>query len=136
MKSRHTAVLALVGWYLLVPPFKHSWTGDVQYWMQQMPGVLSSGSTPSPIVDKCTPAAPLSEWTQLDEYEKLAECKSAQEKAQDKTREQIKSAENALHEEFKDAGPSKAEKLRTEEEVDCALYARCVATDDPRLKPN
>jgi len=134
MTLRHTAALALVGWYLMVPPFQHSWTGDVQYWMEQVPGVLPTGRTPVPMIDKCTPEAPLSEWTQFDEYETLSECKSGQEKVQDRTREQIESAEKALEGESKDAGPSKAEKLRNEEEVDCALYAKCVATDDPRLK--
>jgi hypothetical protein len=136
MTSRHAAALALVGWYLMVPPFKHSWTGDVQYWMGLVPGLLPSGQTSVPIVDRCTPDAPLWEWTQFDEYETLSECKSGQEKAQNKTRAQIESAEKALQETVKDAGPSKAEKLRNEEEVDCALYAKCISTDDPRLKPN
>src|SRR6266849_8775462 len=122
----------------MLPPLKQSWswTDDVRYWIEQLPGILPSGRTPIMIPDKCTPSAPLSEWKQFGEYEALSDCKQGQEKAQDKTREQIESVEKALQGAFKDAGPSKAEKSRNEEEIDCALYARCIATDDPRLKGN
>jgi hypothetical protein len=84
--------------------------------------------------NKCIPDAPLSEWTQFEEYELLSDCKAGQEKAADHTRENIERAQKSLQEAFKDFGPpSKQEKLRDDEEIQCALYARCVATDDPRL---
>jgi hypothetical protein len=60
MKLSHTAALALVGWYLMVPP--------------QIPlpgGKLGIGAPDT--------NAPLSEWSILDTFDSATECKNAAE---------------------------------------------------------
>lgn len=116
----------------MVPPIDHSWTLDLEHWFNSR----------VPIIDKCAPEAPLSEWTRFDEYESLSDCKAGQDKAQDKTRENISAAEKVLRDvfppekkELQDAIDN-AEKMKNDEQVHCALYPRCVASDDPRLKGN
>jgi hypothetical protein len=79
-------------------------------------------------------SAPLHEWKQIEEYEVLIACKSDEEKAPEKTRADIASIEKSFQEVDKNLAPLNAEKLRDEEEIRCALFARCVATDDPRLR--
>src|SRR5437870_7573819 len=74
MKLRHAATLALVGWYLMVPPIPQTWTGD-----PDLPSVA--------IIDTCNPDAPLSEWRGKGEFEQLSECRAAQEKEPDATKE-------------------------------------------------
>src|ERR1700678_2827608 len=121
---RHTAAFALVGWYLMVPPVKQSWSwsDDVQYWIERPWREFT-------IADNCVPDAPLSEWKQSGEYERLSECQKDQVKAPDETKQLI----DGLDKEIPNA-PSKEEKVEEQKEIRCAYHATCVATDDPRLK--
>ena|SRR5208337_381242 len=59
MNIRHAAALALVGWYLMAPPFHHKNTG---------------------VIDSVESEAPLSTWTLIDSFDTAAECRSGHEK--------------------------------------------------------
>ncbi len=91
MRLRHVAVLALVGWYLMVPP-----------WNRLVP------SDPDP-------QAPLNEWTDVASFDTVAECNGA-------IAEHDKKALAAL-------GPIGSNRHTTPWD-----FAKCIATDDPRLK--
>jgi hypothetical protein len=57
MKCRHAAAIALVGWYLMVPPVKYAPTSK--------PDLLA--------VD---PSAPLSKWSVSESFDTAAECEA------------------------------------------------------------
>ncbi len=82
MKLRHAAALALVGWYLIIPPLDHSWSLSLRHWIN-----------PSrvPIVDTCDPSAPISQWEDFGEYEKLADCQTHENNAMDEMRDGTRS---------------------------------------------
>jgi uncharacterized protein YfaP (DUF2135 family) len=92
MKSRHVAALALVGWYLMLPPL----------------------AADRPDVDR---DAPLSTWRQAGAFDNAKACEA-----------------NLAD------GLKRLDKARGETQFPSFyhsyLYARCVAVDDPRLKPN
>ena len=56
MKLRHTAALALVGWYLFVPPHTRTW------WIGE---------------ERYDDAAPLGRWTIEGSYDKASVCEAA-----------------------------------------------------------
>jgi hypothetical protein len=58
MNLRHAAALALVGWYLMLPPTKHPWSRDLWRWW--------TGSS-NPIVKECNLDAPFLEWEESKE---------------------------------------------------------------------
>jgi len=92
MKLRHAAVLALVGWYLMVPPWR-------------------SAQTAHPIPDS---DAPLSKWITEGTFDSAVGC--------NRYLMSILMSSNP-------ADPAFQNKLR-------AQAAKCVASDDPRLKGN
>jgi hypothetical protein len=139
MKPRHAAALALVGWYLMIPPTKHPRSRDLWRWW--------TGSD-NPIVNECNLDAPLSEWEESKEYETLSVCQADQTKASATKRKELEEIDKAINEatttgEIRDllGGMTKKQRANFEEnyrkseerEVECAGYARCVASDDPRL---
>ena len=103
MKPRHAAVLALVGWYLMMPPIK--------------------GNLPDLKTDT---DAPLSRWQQRGAYDTAKACEEKLEVLQGA--DGLTEAESKLS----------AGKNVTAKELQILSapinYARCVATDDPRLK--
>jgi hypothetical protein len=92
MKVRHAAALALVGWYLVLPPM-NSWKG-------------------LPWIDR---NAPLSKWQQRAAFNSAKDCEVARKKHETDFALAVKSA-NHISSPIDDG-------------------ARCVASDDPRLKP-
>jgi hypothetical protein len=94
MKPRHVAALALVGWYLMVPPLVPQLSEGEPYL-----GFL--------------PLAPLSQWTILDSFDSAEECIDAHVKL---LRDRVIKNVN--------------DEIRLEQ----AYSARCIATDNPRLK--
>jgi hypothetical protein len=76
IKLRHAAAFALAGWYLMVPPVNHPWTRDIWHWFDARVA----------ITDKCNPDAPLSEWKQDGEFERVSECQAEQGKEPDDTK--------------------------------------------------
>jgi hypothetical protein len=102
MKPCHAALLAVVGWYLMVPPLAYD-----------LPDLFSK------------PAEPLAEWNQVAGYDTAKECESAKAEMASTA---IKN-EHALGcgSTFETKNP-KCYKEFTKED------ARCIASDDPRLK--
>ena len=64
MNPRHAAALALVGWYLMVPPTSSKLTPD-------------GGHYPNP-------SAPISEWNLHSSYDSAKECEKAADEMRDK----------------------------------------------------
>src|SRR5260370_20513328 len=107
MKLSRAAALALVGWYLMLPPMNEK-------------GVFSD--------------APMSDWDQIESFENAAACEQALRLSQDalsatsdqefKERSQQEAAQNGK------MIISKVDALRR------ANNGKCIASDDPRLKGN
>jgi hypothetical protein len=93
MKFRHTAVLALVGWYLMLPPM--------------------DGNIPNV-------KAAFSQWDILLSFDIAETCESKRADLRSKILGRVKNDEAA-------------NRLDTDRRL---IDARCIATDDPRLKGN
>ena len=109
MNLRHTAALALVGWVLLIPPLV----------------LPESELRPEPLdVDR---KAPLSDWIQEGSFDRAEDCEKARRALPDEVKNQrtviIPGAMGAAEIERSHANL-----------VMGAVSARCVRTDDPRLK--
>jgi hypothetical protein len=118
LKVCRAAVLTLVGWYLMVaPPRQPSWFNRALIWAEN-----------GHLVVEYDTDAPLSKWTQSDEFESLSEC-------------QLRLA-NVTTDAERRMEAIDAHKTTTWAELDKKailqrfLYSRCVASDDPRLKGN
>jgi hypothetical protein len=106
MKHRHAAALALVGWYMMVPPF--------------------SDTAPYANVNS---EAPISCWDQTGkEFASQAICEEFIKKAKGDSRSDPNLRKNFERKFGKFGGPSWGQMLLVLES------ARCVSTDDPRLK--
>ena len=95
MKPRHAAALALVGWYLMMPP------------------LLPQLSEGEPDFFGHLPLAPLSQWTMIGSFDSVRGCIDAHVKL---LRVRVMKSVN--------------DKIQIEQ----AYSARCIASDDPRLK--
>jgi len=115
MLIRHAAALALVGWYLMVPPlFKQ--------------GINSN--------------APLSDWDQKGAFDTADKCEEARSRLSD-CGEVLNDARPGNAIDLCGAGfkPRSAYKDKSQADIVGQLAfqymeARCVSTDDPRLKGN
>jgi hypothetical protein len=120
-KLRHAAALALVGWYLMIPP------------LPTTSGWFSNNSGP----------APISQWKLWASFDSAMLCE-AYRGADDSTwldRVRRLAAEELADEAEERRNPSKfkASKVANEEFdkfKDSMDRARCIETDDPRLKGN
>jgi hypothetical protein len=75
MKTRHVAALALMGWYLILPPITRSWwVGPERY----------------------DSAAQLSRWTIEQSFDKAGVCESARRAAQQQSPDAANRMGNAL----------------------------------------
>jgi hypothetical protein len=104
MRFSHAASLALVGWYLMVPP----------------------DSTVPHSVDS---AAPISRWSTVTNFESAETCKEALTELQNKNGDPAKLDATGRLRRFQKRQPTDPELAR--ERVD---HATCVASDDPQLK--
>src|SRR5262245_22527409 len=112
MKARHAAALALVGWYLMAPPYDRK--GNIEN------------------------HASLGEWDLLQAYDSAAECRTALNGLKGSAEKSIaasNSTEQIARErsELQRLKPSEVKKKLYDLEFRIPL-AVCVATDDPRLK--
>ena len=97
MKPRHRAALAVIGWYLMMPP---------PYWSKTNPR-----------------NAPLGQWTLFGRYDSAQECSDERTKM---IRVQYMALLSDLAEDVSDPNrPSLSLDFK---------HARCIASDDPRLK--
>jgi hypothetical protein len=120
MKHRHTAALALVGWYLMTPLIDHE-NGKVMV------------------------EALLHFWTQDGSFDSAKECDA----------QRIKDFQWMMNLDRKESAKSDAQREREDAKIDAELKwrpgtarknqgvgfraaaeAKCIATDDPRLKEN
>jgi hypothetical protein len=99
MNLRHAAALALIGWYLMIPPIN--------------PADIGSSTVK---ID-----SPLAQWKTYKSFDSAAECEAAKP-------EMINAIASGLSEFQK--------KDKTNPEYVGAWNAKCVASDDPRLKSN
>lgn len=93
MNIRHAAALALVGWYLMIPPAVEE---DSNHALHTKP-------------------APLSEWQNFESFDTAKECEEGAKPLVKPMQADVSQQHLSLND------------LRL-------LYARCFATDDPRLK--
>jgi len=105
VKSRHAAALALVGWYLMVPP-----VADRAYDLSQ-PRLIEG-------------SAPLSDWLIRRAYDTADECEKAKEELRKDGWPRIVSSR-------KDSNTT--ERIWSIDKVQEST-AECIETDDPRLK--
>jgi len=68
MKPRHAVALALVGWYLMVPPFHLDKTG---------------------VIDAVNDYAPISTWERLRSYDAIADCEADRRKNIEATKQML-----------------------------------------------
>ena len=116
MKPRHAAALALVGWYLMVPP----------------PGPpRSTGASTAPPND----SAKLNQWTIQKSYDSAQACDAAKQKSldtattnMDKQKDLAERRQGLWPDNFQD------QKFLVADQLEYAREALCVSTDDPRLK--
>ena len=108
MKPRHAAVLAIVGWYLMVPPMNEITLNAL---------------------------APLSRWAIADSFDSASECRQAlkQKKviADDEKKQRVAEDERRLQ--HSEPPSANIEQIAIEEQ---SRRSVCVATDDPRLRGN
>ena len=102
---RHAAALALVGWYLMLPPF-----------------IRVAPDPRAPGADRVAPDshAPLSKWFWSGSFDSVDDCERSQEKQITETQRR-----NSLKTSFP---------TRIDRDEMAFREARCIAADDPRLK--
>jgi|SRR5271156_2451692 hypothetical protein len=108
MKLRHAAALALVGWYLMVPPIR-----------SYVPLIL-------------LPNEPLTKWEQRQSYDTAEQCKAARKRiqkylARELTKQRLGKDSHYIEQ------PVAQEIIAEQGKLN---LSRCIATDDPRLKSN
>jgi hypothetical protein len=108
MRFRHATTLALLGWYLMMPPPKEYTKGP-----------------PTPDYGE-----PLAEWSVGDTFDTAQECK-------DELKRRIQRAEelDAASKRLADESPElRSDRHFAGNEMLWAFSFQCIATDDPRLK--
>ncbi len=112
MNPRHAAALALVGWYLMVPPGKVDVTSPPR---KVVPGSF-----------RFRPNAPIAQWEEVSVFDSAKECEDARTSySLDDLYRQMQKPRYA-----NDFRPS----LTRKDIASLMATALCVATDDPRLK--
>jgi hypothetical protein len=104
MKLRHAAALALVGWYLMVPPLRR----------EVCCGLITSGD----------PSIQIAKWKTLRVFITRAECEQS-------TYQEVRKRTAAAHQLANAYGLS--DRLEREWK-EAGSQAKCVASNDPRLK--
>ncbi len=116
MKLRHAAALALVGWYLIAPPYMES-------------DLPPHSGAPDINLD-----APLSATHPRGVFDSEIECGEARIRANnDADRALGKMYDRRRRKSDGVAEPFRGFELSTAEYLESMMWARCVATDDPRL---
>ncbi len=112
MKPRRTAALALVGWYLIVPPIPVDRTGPASKW----------------------PLANYSQWGINETFESSAACEAARNQYYETFQDPTKFAQ--LLAEMAKSDPEGYRNRNDEFARFQADNAVCISADDPRLKGN
>jgi hypothetical protein len=118
MNLRHAAALALVGWYLMMPPEVRDKKGD-------------------PVSVEA-----ISHWDTLAVFDSAMNCYKAQNHVLDRAREELTQRYHATGTSSVSLVKSAMDRATTPKELDeigiilSTLQTSCIASDDPRLKPN
>jgi len=118
MKPRHAAALALVGWYLIMPP----------------PGPpRSTGANTAPPNDN----APFNQWTIRNSFDSAQACDAAKQKDLDTAATDL-NKQDQLAEQRQGLWPDNFsdQEFLVADQFEYATEALCISTDDPRLKTN
>ncbi len=152
MKVRHAAALALVGWYLMVPPVGQD-PGALGKWVPEIWNPPPARW--SPVLD-----APFGQWENKGSFDLAKDCAEAKKKLEQSRVAESAQADKAIPagverecEVFTPDSDAKSESIRvegcpddahisrativarrTDAGVLAAYDAECIATDDPRLK--
>ena len=105
MNPRHAAALALVGWYLMIPP----------------------GANNGLPFD-----APISQWRHIGSLDSAAECERILTKLRNDSSAETKPEIKAWHAKYDDVHTGRVLHALAVEKTTKA--AQCIASDDPRLK--
>jgi hypothetical protein len=134
---RHAAALAIVGWYLMVPPTQEALDSSCSNSSSVFDSVIAflSRESDDARIKRCdregivlvTDAA-LSRWFQEGEFETLAACRAEQQKP---LTEREKAAAAFTSGFTHGSGVSKEDLIRSQEQG--LTLSKCVASDDPRL---
>lgn len=134
MKPRHAVALALIGWYLMTPPPKFDPATHLA-----VPGAVDI-------------YAPFKFWDQRKIFDSAQECEAAQRSFAEEDRQfmaRLHKEEPGWFKHEHDQGYEKTQDAKIDRELGLPKgstwslkdfwsvrndYARCVATDDPRLK--
>ncbi len=140
MNLRHAAALALVGWYLMVPPTREALVSSCS----RDPGILAllvalvRIESDSDRIKRCdregivlVPDAAFSRWLQSGEFETLADCRAEQQKPVTEKEKALADSVSGL---TAGSGVSKEDLIHSPETG--LTLSRCLASDDPRLKGN
>jgi hypothetical protein len=118
MKSRHAVALALVGWYLMVPP----------------PGPpRSTGASTAPPNN----TAPLNQWTIRNSYDSAQACEAAKKKTLDTATTNMDKQKHLAAQRqglWPDTDSFKDQEFLVADQFEYATEALCISIDDPRLK--
>jgi hypothetical protein len=106
MKLRHTAALALVGWYLMTPPITLKGLADPK-------ATLIDGS------------APISQWSQESSFDSAEKCEQERKAEEQLATEALQQNPHLLDDRAKYGLQAMDFLLKRS--------AQCIATDDPRL---
>jgi hypothetical protein len=139
MKLRHAAALASVGWYLMTPPTQEQLDSTCRGGpsvMDHVAALIGREDADKVHTQRCDQEeievaldAPLSAWDQSGEFETLKECKVEQEKPMT---EQDKMKTALALSVMRESGVTKNALMSS---LNLArASAKCVASDDPRLK--
>jgi hypothetical protein len=112
MNPRHTAALALVGWYLMLPPLRQ-------------PSLIARASAwvfGGHLVKETDSDAPIATWVQSGEFESLNACKSQQDHLYADANRKIATP------------PISWQDLDDQAYLGQLAFGHCIASDDPRLK--
>jgi len=151
MNPRHAAALALVGWYLMLPPTQEMLDPACPSRQASLMGTLKqlTRGTDANII-RCDVESlwldtrvPLSKWDQAREsFETLSACQAAKEKPlSEQERRSAESVARLVMEDDRQARPEAAKAL-PKDFIEQAVRSRqtaldfslCIASDDPRLK--
>jgi hypothetical protein len=127
MKVRHSAALALLGWYLMAPPVvcvKHTTAEKVLELSQ-----------PKCIVDA---TAPLWEWSRLRPADSAGECEELSQRVFEHAYNTEDVSKRKFENKYGDrtTGPPPGIKLdEREAKLSSIGNSKCIASDDPGLKP-
>jgi hypothetical protein len=138
MNPRHAAALALIGWYLMMPPTQEMLDSSCSNHRSILDSLIATITMESENdwLKRCEREAtmlvsdvPFSRWLQGGEFETLAECRADQNKPlTEKDTEWAKFAGGLTA----SSGVSKEDLIRTQEQA--LTLSKCIASDDPRLK--